>query len=71
MTRFRFEKELGFDSGSTFIAGAAHYYFGSPLCGCVPVGGYKIGSGFFIWPSSLAVVVAVFGLMFVPSETLT
>jgi hypothetical protein len=64
MTRFRPQKKLRFNSRPTLIAGAVILLV-SPLCGCVLVGGYKSGSGFFIWPGSLAVVVVVFLLMFV------
>jgi hypothetical protein len=64
MTRVKLEKKLRFNSRPTLIAGAA-ILLGSPLCGCVLVGGYKSGSGVFIWPGSLAVVVVVFLLMFV------
>ena len=25
----------------------------APLCGCLVVGGYRSGSGFFLWPGSI------------------
>ena len=63
MTQFSLQKKLRFISRPTLIAGAA-LLLEWPLCGCVLVGGYKSGTGFFIWPGSLAVVVVVFLLMF-------
>jgi hypothetical protein len=37
----------------------------SPVCGCVLVGGYRSGSGFFVWPGTLGVVVVALLLLFV------
>ena len=39
--------------------------FALSLCGCVLVGGYRSGSGFFVWPGSLAVAVVALLLVFV------
>jgi hypothetical protein len=39
--------------------------FALSLCGCVFVGGYRSGSGVFVWPGSLAVAVIVLLLVFV------
>jgi hypothetical protein len=47
------------------LAAAAALLLTSPMNGCVLVGGYRSGSGFFVWPGTLAIVVVALLLMFV------
>ena len=35
----------------------------NPLCGCVLVGGYRSGGGFFIWPGSIVLIVIALFVM--------
>ena len=36
-----------------------------PLSGCVMVGGYRSGGGFFLWPGSIGLVVLILLVVFV------
>jgi hypothetical protein len=36
----------------------------SPLCGCVLVGGYRSGSGFFVWPGTIVIFLVALVVIF-------
>jgi hypothetical protein len=64
MGRSKLPGTLRFRSRAAFYAASAFLLI-SPICGCVLVGGYRSGSGFFVWPGTLAVVVVALLLVFV------
>ena len=64
MTRLNLSGKLQFSSRAVFYA-AAVFLLISPISGCVLVGGYRSGSGFFVWPGTLGVVVVALLLIFV------
>jgi hypothetical protein len=55
--------KLPFISRAAFYAASAFLLI-SPISGCVVVGGYRSGSGFFVWPGTLAVAVVALLLVF-------
>jgi hypothetical protein len=64
MTRSKLPGKLAFSNRVALYAVSVFLVI-SPICGCVLVGGYRSGSGFFVWPGTLGVVVVALLLVFV------
>ena len=50
--------------GTVWITAAAFTLL-FPLCGCLVVGGYRSGSGFFLWPGSIVFFLIALLVLFV------